>query len=107
MSAVIILTILDPFSCIGLLLVFIGCMGLKNHDEEDFNIGRFIVPYIIGFVMALGGTFFLAGFKGQIKEMFSKERRIASGLIIGTFILILVFGFAVENAVVCIILLII
>ena len=51
---------------IGLLLVFIGCMGLKNADSEDFNIGRFIVPYMAGFILALGGTFFLSGFKGQI-----------------------------------------
>jgi len=41
-------------------------MGLKNSGDEDFNIGRFIVPYIAGFILALGGTFFLAGFKGQI-----------------------------------------
>ena len=40
---------------IGLLLVFIGCMGLKNSGEEDYTIGRFIIPYIMGFVTAMGG----------------------------------------------------
>lgn len=49
----------------------------------------------------------MAGFKTQIKKMFDKERRIASIMVLGSFVLILIFGFAVENAVVCIILLII
>ena len=62
---------------------------------------------MIGFGLALGGTFFLSGFKGQISKMFSKERRIASITVISTFVLILLFGFTVENAVLCIILLII
>ena len=87
-------------------MVFIGCMGLKKADDPEFNIGRFIIPYMAGFLMALGGTFFLSGFKGQIEKMFSKERRIASITIIGTFLLILLFGFTTENAIICIILLI-
>ena len=44
-----------PIWHIGLLLVFIGCIGLKNSGEDDYNIGRFIVPYIAGFVLAMGG----------------------------------------------------
>ena len=52
-------------------------------------------------------TFFLAGFKQQIKKMFDKERRIASIIIIGSFVLILVFGFATKNAIICIILLLV
>lgn len=52
-------------------------------------------------------TFFLAGFKAQIKKMFDKERRIASIMVLGCFVLILIFGFAVKNAVLCIILLIV
>ena len=38
--------------------------------------------------------------------MFSKERRIPSITIIGTFLLILLFGFTTENAIICIFLLI-
>ena len=87
-------------------MVFIGCMSLQNHDDEDFNIGRFIVPYAAGFVLAIGGTFFLSGFKGQMAKIFSKERRIASITILATFALILLFGFTTENAIICIILLI-
>ena len=92
---------------VGLLLVFIGCMGLKNADDPEFNIGRFIVPYLFGFVLAIGGTFFLAGFKGQIKKMFEKERRIASITILSTLALILIFGFWTKNAVICVILVLI
>lgn len=45
-------------------MVFIAGLGLKNaSDDPDYSIMRFIVPYIAGFAMALGGTFFLAGFK--------------------------------------------
>ena len=88
-------------------MVFIGAMSLQHADDDDFSIGRFIVPYAAGFLLALGGTFFLSGFKAQIQKMFSKERRIASGTIIGTFLLILLFGFTTENAIICIILLIV
>ena len=87
--------------------MFIGCMGLKKADDPDFAITRFIIPYIIGFTLALGGTFFLAGFKAQIEKMFSKERRIASITVLSTFVLIVGLGFLVENAVLCIILLLI
>ena len=82
-------------------------MGLKKADDEDFAITRFIIPYIAGFTLALGGTFFLSGFKGQISKMFSPERRIASITVLSTFVLIIIFGFWVENAALCIILLII
>ncbi len=49
---------------IGLLMVFIAGLGLKNSsDDPDYSIMRFIVPYMAGVALALGGTFFLAGFK--------------------------------------------
>ena len=64
------------------------------------------MPYAAGFVLAIGGTFFLSGFKGQMAKIFSKERRIASITILATFALILLFGFTTENAIICIFLLI-
>ena len=39
----------------GALLAFIGCFGLQNSDDEDYSIGRFIVPYAAGFILAMGG----------------------------------------------------
>ena len=39
----------------GALLAFIGCLGLNAHDDDDYSIGRFIVPYIFGFLLAMGG----------------------------------------------------
>ena len=38
---------------------FIGCIGLKNHEEEDYNIMRWLIPYLFGFFLALCGTLFL------------------------------------------------
>ena len=55
---------------------FIGCIGLKKSDDDDFSVMRFFIPYIFGFVMALGGTLFFNGIMGQVKKAFGKDRRI-------------------------------
>ena len=55
MLVVVYLLHVSLFVWVGLLLVFVGCLGLKNSDEDDYSIGRFIVPYIAGFVLAMGG----------------------------------------------------
>jgi len=79
-------------------------MGLKKHEEPDYNLARFIVPYFMGFLLAVGGTLFMAGFKGQLKEAFGKERRFATITWTGALLLILIFGLATENAAITIIL---
>jgi len=41
---------------LGLILGFIGCMGLGKADEDpDYSILRFLIPYVLGFGLAFGG----------------------------------------------------
>ena len=65
---------------------------------------RFFIPYLLGFLLALGGTLFMAGFKGQIKEMFGKERRFATITWAGALLLIVILGLWTENELLCLVL---
>ena len=85
----------------GGFLAAIGCMSLTQSHEDDYHVSRFIIVYLIGFVMAFGGTFFMVGFKKQIKEMFGEERRWATISLIATLGCIFVLGIWLENAWLC------
>eukprot|EP00806_Schmidingerella_arcuata_P004871 Macronucleus_5419.p1 GENE.Macronucleus_5419~~Macronucleus_5419.p1 ORF type:complete len:172 (+),score=46.07 Macronucleus_5419:1-516(+) len=91
----------------GLILSFIGCIGLKNHEDPDYNIMRWVIPYFFGFFLALCGTLFLQGGKAQAKEIFSKERRFSSITWMSSMLLLIIIGFAAKNSAFCCILLII
>ena len=85
-------------------MAFIGCIGLKNHDEDDYSIFRWFVPYMFGFLLALAGTLFFHGLIAQAKEIMSKERRFSSITWIAATVLNLIIGFAAQNSTICVIL---
>ena len=69
----------------------------KAKSGEDFNILRFIIPYIAGVAMSFAGTFFMMGFSGQMKHMFDKKRRITTIILLVAIALTLVVAILFKN----------
>ena len=88
-------------------MAFIGCIGLKNHEEEDYNIMRWLIPYFFGFFLAICGTLFLQGAATQVKEMFSPERRFPTITWMSAMLLLVIIALAAKNSAICIVLLIV
>ena len=91
------------FSYSGLILAFIGCIGL-NPDDPEYSIMRWFIPYIFGFLLAIGGTLFFQGIVAQGKEILSKERRFATITWASCLLLLVIFGFATKSSTLCVIL---
>ena len=62
-----------------------------------FNLFTFGVLYTLGNVVALGSTLFLMGPVKQIQRMFSKERWIASSVMLACLLLTLVSAFVLQK----------
>ena len=77
--------------CFGILLDLLASGALKS--AEDGHFLKFTIPYTLGTILCISGSFFLMGPKRQFKKAFAPERRITSIILVLSILACLIVGF--------------
>ncbi|KNC82926.1 hypothetical protein SARC_04793 [Sphaeroforma arctica JP610] len=73
---------------IGVIMILLGVLAIGFG-----NLSSFAVLYSLGNILLFGSSFFLSGFVGHLKVMFSEGRATASAVALGSIVLTLFAAF--------------